>query len=153
MPAAVALVLLLAQSPPAEAGEAARLERIRKALAEPPSIFAPQPARQDALVFRVTVRAWTSDQAPWANWSPIPTNIRPWFRLQHHEFLEQVTKEEFRSATLYPTGVPVVPMVESLVKGVKAANRRRKEANAKEEVRRALEELIACRADPARPGC
>ena len=33
------------------------------------------------------------------------------------------------------------------------AQRKAAEARAREEVRRALEELLACRADPARPGC
>src|SRR5688500_20319249 len=36
-------------------------------------------------------------------------------------------------------------MIEALVKGIKAANRKRQEANAKEEVREALDQLLACR--------
>jgi hypothetical protein len=70
-----------------------------------------------------------------------------------HEFLEQVTKEAFRSATLYPTGIDVLQVADFLVKHIRAANRRREDANAKEEVRQALEELLACRANPGRPGC
>ena len=44
-------------------------------------------------------------------------------------------------------------VAEFLVKHLKAANRKRQDANAKEEVRQALEELLACRANPKRPGC
>jgi predicted component of type VI protein secretion system len=44
-------------------------------------------------------------------------------------------------------------IIASLFRGIKAANRQRQEANAKEEVRQALEELLACRANPDRPGC
>ena len=80
--------------------------------------------------------------------------FRPWFPSHHHEFLEQVTPEEFRGATLYsPIGIPVVQVVDFLVKDIKADNRKKREANAREEVRRALEELLACRANPDKPGC
>ena len=77
----------------------------------------------------------------------------PWFRSYHHEFLERVTPEEFRAATLYPIGIPVLQVVDFLVKEIKTANRKKGEANAREEVRRALEELLACRANPDKPGC
>jgi len=75
--------------------------------------------------------------------------------LYHFEFLQRVTPEPFRSSTLYPgtIGVPVMPLFDALVKWRKAANRRAQERDAREEVRQALEELLACRADPARPGC
>lgn len=155
MPGIVCLTLLLAQSlpVPAEAGEVAQLERIRRALAEPSATVVAVPTSGEGPVFRVTVRGRKADTPLWANWSPVPSNIRPWFRAGHHELLEQVTPEEFRSATLYPVGIPVVPIVEFLARQVKAANRKRQHANAKDEVRQALEELLACRADPAKPGC
>ena len=72
-------------------------------------------------------------------WSATPSYRPPWFRSYHHEFLERVTPEEFRSATLYPIGIPVLQVVDFLVKDIKAANRKKGEANAREEVRRALE--------------
>jgi hypothetical protein len=153
MAAAVFLALMLAQAPPAEAGEAAQVERIRKALAEAPSITVPSPTGAEGPVFRVTIKAQRPVEPLWDNWSAVPTNIRPWWRSYHHEFLEQVTKEEFRGATLYPMGFITTQVIESLVKGIKAVNRQRQEANAKKEVRQALEELLACRANPDRPGC
>jgi hypothetical protein len=153
MSAALVLTLMLAQGPPVETGDADQLARVRRALAEAPATIVPSGTPAEGLVFRVTVQGRKPDKLLWDDWSPVPTYIRPWFRGDHHEFLERVTPEEFRSATLYPTGIPVVPIVEFLVKHIKAANRRRGEANAKEEVRQALEAFVACRESPGRPGC
>ena len=155
MSGVLCLTLLLAQSlpVPAGAGDAAQLERIRRALAEAPATVVPVPTPAEGPVFRMTVHGWKADTPLWDNWSAVPSNSRPWFRGYHHEFLEQVTPEEFRSATLYPTGIPVVPIIEFLARRINAANRKRQESNAKDEVRQALEEFLACRADPARAGC
>jgi hypothetical protein len=153
MAAAVFLALMLAQAPPAEAGEAAQVERIRKALTEAPSITVPPPTRSEGPVFRVIVQGKKPLQPLWDNWSAVPANIRPWWRSYHHEFLEQVTKEEFRSATLYPTGIITTQMIEFLVKKLKALNRKMGEAAARKEVQQALEEFQACRANLDRPGC
>jgi hypothetical protein len=46
-----------------------------------------------------------------------------------------------------------VPLIDSLVKGIKSADRQRRSSRAREEVRKAFEEFLACRANPARPGC
>jgi hypothetical protein len=153
MPPAVVLMVMLAQAPAAVTGEADQLARVRRALAEPPATIVLSVTSTEGPVFRVTVQGRKADKPPWDNWSPVPTYIRPWFRADHHEFLEQVTPEEFRSATLYPVGIPVLSVVGALAKQVKAANRKRQEANAKQEVRQALEELLVCRANPDRPGC
>jgi hypothetical protein len=153
MPAAVFLTLMLAQAAPLEVSEAAQIERIRKALTEAPAITVPPVARGEGPVFRVTIQGQKPVEPLWEKWSAVPSNIRPWFRSYHHEFLEQVTKEEFRGATLYPSGIDFVQVIQFLAKHIKAANRDRQNANAKEEVRRALEELLACRANPDRPGC
>ena len=107
MAAAVFLALMLAQAPPAEAGEAAQIERIRKALAETQAIAVAPPTGTQGPVFRVTVTGQKPLPPLWDKWSAVPSNIRPWWRSYHHEFLEMVTPEEFRSATLYPTGIPV----------------------------------------------
>jgi hypothetical protein len=154
MPAAVILTLMLAQAPPAaESAEVARLERIRRELAEAPAITVLPATRAEGPVFRVTVQARKPLPPLWDNWSAVPTNIRPWFRSYHHEFLEQVTPEYFRSATLYPIGFVNTQMIEFLVKKIKALNRKMGEAAARREVQQALEEFRACRTDPDRPGC
>ena len=153
MPPAVFLTLMLAQDLPAEAADAAKMERIRKALAETPAVVVTSPLPREGPVFRVTVHGPKPDRPMWEAWSAVPSYIRPPMPLYHHEFLEQVTPEAFRAPTLYPVGVPVVPLLELLGKQIRTARRKTAEARAREEVRRTLEELLACRADPARPGC
>ena len=148
------LGLIVAQTVQAQSTSDADLDRIRKALAQTPTVNVPVPSvLQEGPVFRVTVRGRKPDKPVWGNWSAVPTNVRPWFRSYHHEYLERVTPEEFRSATLYPAGLDIVPLVQFVAKQIKAANRGRQSANAKEEVRKALEEFLACRANPGRPGC
>jgi hypothetical protein len=154
MAPAMFLTLMLAQGLPAEAGEAGQLARIRRALAEAPASVVPPVASGEGPVFKVTVFGRKPLKPLWHDyWSVVPSNVRPWFRGYHHEFLEQVTPEEFRSATLYPVGQITTAMIEALVKQLKAAHRRAQGASAKEEVRQALEEFLACRANPDRPGC
>ena len=154
MAPAVFLTLVLAQSAPTEAADSAQIERIHKALTETQAITVALPTRAEDPVFRVTVHGRKPERPSWEGWSATPSYIRPWFRSHHHEFLEQVTPEEFRGATLYPPiGIPVVQVIDFLVKEIKADNRKQREANAREEDRRALEELLACRANPDKPGC
>jgi hypothetical protein len=157
MSTAALLVLVLAQGPPVETGEADQLARVRRALTETPAILPPV-ATEEGPVFRVTVRGKRPVEALWDNWSAVPSNIRPWFRAYHHEFLEQVLKnreraEEFRGPTLYPIGIDMVKVGQFLARRIKAANRKQQEQNAREEVRLAMEENRACRTNPARPGC
>ena len=104
-------------------------------------------------VVRSSAKSPKPDRPRWEAWSAVPSYIRPPMPLYHHEFLEQVTPEAFRAPTLYPVGVPVVPLLDLLGKQIRTAKRKTAEARAREEVRLALEELLACRADPARPGC
>jgi len=153
MAPAVFLTLVLAQSAPAEAADPAQIERIRQALIETPAITVAPPTRAGDSVFRVTVHGRQPERPLWEEWSATPSYVRPWFRSSHHEFLEQVTPEEFRAATLYPIGIHVEQVVDFLVKDIKAANREKREAKAREEVRRALEELLTCRANPDKPDC
>ena len=153
MPATLALTLLLAQSLPTEATDAAMMERIRRNLAEPPAIVVSSPLPREGLVFRMTVSGRKPGPPVWADLSGVPPYVRPPFPSYHFEFLQQVTHEEFRSATLYPVGVPVVTLIEFMVKRIKAGDRQRAISKAHEEVRRAFEEFLACQANPARPGC
>ena len=153
MPPAVFLALMLAQDLPAEATDAAKMERIRKALAETPAIAVTSPLPREGPVFRVIIQGPKPDRPMWEAWSAVPSYIRPPKTLYHHEFLEQVTPEALRARTLYPVGVDVVPLIDFLGTQIRTALRKAAEARAREEVRQALEELLACRADPARPGC
>ena len=147
------LTLALAQSAPAEAADPAQIERIRKALTETQAITVASPTRVEGPVFRVTVTGRKPERPLWDGGSAPPLYRPPWFRSYHHEFLERVTPEEFRGATLYPIGIHVEQVVDFLVKDIKAANRKKREAKAREEVRLALEALLACRANPDKPDC
>ena len=153
MAPAVFLALVLAQGAPAEAADPAQLERIRKALSQAPAIALEPPTRSERSVFRMTVRSRTPDPPMWDGWSAAPTYVRPWFHADHYEYLERVTTEEFRSMTLNPVGVPVVQVVQLMVKGIKAVTRKKREADARNEVRQALADLLACRENPNKPGC
>jgi hypothetical protein len=159
------LGLMLAQAAPVEASEAAQIERIRKALERPAVIETVRALdRDDRPVFRVTVKGWKIKRPLWQDDSLVPLYVRPTMPPTHLEFQQQVTPEFFRSSVLYPgfvhtpfgsvaVGIPVVPVVEGLTKATKAFKRKLAEQAAREEVRRALEKLLACRADPAKPGC
>jgi hypothetical protein len=76
--------------------------------------------------------------------------------LYHYEFLQQVTPEEFRASVLYPgsprtpyggvgVGIPAGTVIQEIVRGLREESRRRGEAKAREEVRRALEDLAKAR--------
>jgi hypothetical protein len=136
MPPAVFLTLMLAQDLPAEAADAAKMARLRKALAETPAIVDTSPPSSEGPVFRVTIHGPTPDRPMWEGWSAVPSYIRPPMRLYSHEFLEKVTPEIFRAQTLYPLGVPVVPLVGLVGKQIRTVQRKTAEERAREEVRR-----------------
>ena len=152
------LGLVLAQSATADAQGSADLERIRKALEQSaPVTLLSAPVERDGPVFRLRIQAFELEPA-WKDRSMVPPYVRTWFRLNHHEYLEQAdhlspTPDVFRSATLYPAGIPVDPIIRYLVKEIKAARRASREKRASDVVARELAAFLACRADPSKPGC
>ena len=151
--AGVLLGLVLAQSAPADVGAQPDLQRIRKALQEPvPATISAPAVRREGTMFRLNVEALDLGKA-WEDRSIVPAYVRPWFRGYQHAHLEQVTPEQFRGATLHPYGFPIDAIVGYLVKEIKAIRRAAGEKRASQEVRAALEAFLACRADPAKPGC
>ena len=115
-------------------------------------------------VFRVKIRGWTFTFPAWHEDSTVPSYVRPTMPPVHFEFLQQVTPEFFRSSVLYPGAprtpyggvsfsVDLIPVLEALNKRMKAGKKRADQKAARAEVREALARLLACRADPARPGC
>ena len=144
--------MVLAQAAAPAGPDAAEVERIRKALAASPAITLTPAEPRDGPVFKVRIEEPIPGK-PWDHWSNVPAYIRPSWPLHHYEFLEQVTPEAFRSATLYPIGIDIVPIIQYVAKQLSAARRKAREEQAREEVRSALEQVLACRADPARPGC
>jgi hypothetical protein len=149
MAAVLILGTLLAQAV-APAADAPDLERIRQALAETPAIVTD--GAFDRPVFRVTIEGWKFNGPPWEERASF---VRPGMPAYHYDYLLMTTPEAFRASTLYPgsIGIPIGAIIDALGKKISAARRRHAEANAREEVAEALQELFACRADPSRPGC
>ena len=151
MPGGWVLCALLAQAGPA-GQDVTDIERVRKALEQPAPALT-DAVHREGLVFRLTIRAMTPNQPPWEDWSHVPTYVRPWWKVQQYEFLEQVTPEQFRTGTLYPVGMPIIPMVQWIVKKAGEAHYKSQTRKARDEVRRELELFLACREDPSKPGC
>jgi hypothetical protein len=151
MQAAMLLVLMCAQEAAAPPAETNQLQRIRKALEQPapPSLVAPALVREGP-VFRARIEAFDLGPA-WKDRSVVPPYVRTWFRPYHHEFLERVTPEEFRGATLAPYGIAFDQLAGYLVKEIKAARRASQEKRARDVVARELAIFLACRADPSKP--
>ena len=159
MTAGLLLGLALAQSATVQTPAGATdLRRIRAALeAAPPLLVATRSVERDGPIFRMKIQAFELEAA-WKDRSMVPPYVRTWFRLSHHEFLEQAdalspTPQFFRGATLAPTGIPVDPLVGYLVKEIKAARRNSREKRARKTVGEELAALLACRSDPSKPGC
>jgi hypothetical protein len=119
------------------------LERIRRAL-EGPAIDVVKDS--DLPVFRVYVREHPQPiQKLWTDDTLRPLYIRTRTPEYHHEFLESVTPEEFRAATLYPIGVDVLPLINAAIAAMRNAMRERAEAKAREMVRGELKLLLEAR--------
>lgn len=152
MPGGWLLCALLAQAGQASP-DVTDVERIRKALDSPPPSILAGAVQREGQVFRLTIRAMTPNTPPWEDWSHVPTYVRPWWKVQHYEFLEQVTPEQFRTGTLYPVGMPIIPTVQWIVKKAGEAHYKSQTRKARDEVRRELELFLACREDPSKSKC
>jgi hypothetical protein len=156
--AGLPLALALSQAPAVPLADIravpeASVARIQKALSRAPALVVPDTPPRDGLVFRVTVRAPKPEKPMWDDWSNVPSYIRPNMPRYQYDFLQQVTPEQFRAGTLYTVGLPIGPMLELLGKHIHIAQRKSAEARARDEVRKALADLLACRENPAKAGC
>ena len=158
MLAGALLSVVLAQAVPPAGPDAADVARIRKALTAPPAIALTPVEQREGPVFKVTIEASIPGK-PWDDWTNVPSYIRPYWRGYQYEYLAMVAQdpviaaEEFRAGILYPVGIPVVPLVGALRKQIQEAHRKSQEEHAREEVQAEFARLLACRADPAKPGC
>ena len=152
--AALLVCLVVAQEASEDRRPSTDLERVRKALTITHAITVPRSSGElEGPVFRVIVFGKRGEEPLWKDKSVVPPYIRPWMPIAHHEFVSQVTPDEFRAATLFPVGVPVITLAQAIGKRIRINSRKAQEKRAREEVRTALDELLACRADPTRPGC
>ena len=146
------LALVLAQGAPADIPPQPDLQRIRRALEKSqPSLLSPTTDR-DGPIFRMKIEAFELAPA-WTDRSVVPPYVRTWLRGYHHEHMEMVTPEEFRGATLYPSGLPVDRLVGYMVKEIKAARRASQEKRARDVVAREFAAFLACRTDSSTAGC
>ncbi len=119
------------------------LERIRRAL-EGPAVDAVEDA--DRPVFRVYVHEHPLPiQKPWTDDTLRPLYVRTRAPAYHQEFLESVTPEQFRAATLYPTGPDVLPVIHGAIDAVRSAMRAHAEAKARQRVQEELQLLLEAR--------
>lgn len=143
------LLVALLQDPSAPPAAApppvTSLERIKRALQEPPAPFEGRPTFRP--VFRVTVReSLMPDLLPWETPLGRPSYVQPQQSGTHYEFLGKVTPEDFRAATQYPIGVDLFAVFRWLHKESKESSRQRAERRAREEVQRELAAFLAERA-------
>jgi hypothetical protein len=140
------LAALLAQARAVDS-QGPELDRIREALAQPPALTVQARAEDDGKpVFRVRVQEWTFSGRPWdQDAKSVPNYVRPTMPLAHYEFLERVTPEAFRAATLYHPMLSVTfdPVVVKTF--FQDWRRAVAERNARAEVRRDLEALLRAR--------
>ena len=150
----LAAALVQAPAPPPPDDDSARLERIRQALAHDPAITTSAETDDTGRpVFRMSVRAPKPDTPLWDNWTNVPSYIRPNMPGYHYYYFQMVTPEEFRGGTFNAMTIPIGPLLEALGRQMWQPHRKSREERAREEVRQALDDLLACRADSARPGC
>jgi hypothetical protein len=117
------------------------LEHIRHNLDRVSTLSAPPPA---VPIFRVSVTEhWLILDRPWRDDGVVPPYVHTPQPIYHHEFLAAVTPEEFRSATLYPFGVPVMPTLYAARKAIARSVRAYNQTRARERVRRDLERFLA----------
>lgn len=138
------LVLLQAAAPPSAAPQTLlpmSLERATREL-ERPRILIEQ-APPDQPTFRVEVRELLPIE-PWVDRQTAPWRLK--VPRDHYEYLNSVTPEEFRGATLHPCCIPVLSIIESISNRLEASRRARREARAKQIVEQALREWRAANA-------
>jgi hypothetical protein len=103
------------------------LRRIRDALA----VRGPD-LRGAAAIYRVTTEQRAIDlPAPWVDRPAIARWVRPPRCLFQHEFLTDVTPEEFRASVVHPIGVPVDRVIRITAAKARGALRRSREVRAR----------------------
>lgn len=123
------------------------LERIRRGLQKDAAPL-DAPAREWP-VFRMTIRE--TPQLPailWQERTMRPGYVKTRQPIGLYEFLQNVTPEDFRAATLHPIGIDVLGVLRLFAKGMARDTKTRAERRAKEQVARELRELLAQRPPP-----
>jgi hypothetical protein len=117
------------------------LERIKRGLEKPSDVVVISGAPGIPPIFRMEVEEQRLDfERLWREDLPMPTYVRPSRGLTHHEFVGAVTPELFRGTVQHPC-CNVLPAIEALGSAIARGSRKRAEARARREVRKALDEF------------
>ena len=133
---------------PAEPASAVSLDRIRRGLEEPLStvtVLSTDPTLPP--IFRMDIKERPLPYEHLWQGDSISAHVRPVRGLTHHEFLEQVTPDLFRSTSMYPC-CPVLPLLAKLRKTGPDKNA---EAKARLQVKKELQELLESNTRSATP--
>jgi hypothetical protein len=147
----VLLAMLLQAAPPERQtlDLPVSVERIRRKLErEDPTLSAPPPT-VPVFRMRVTERRIPDDRL-WQEDRVAPSYVRSRQPLYHYELLSMTTPEAFRSATLYPCCVPVLPAVQAVQRAVRRAVRSYAQGRAKRAVEKDLERFKAAQREQPR---
>jgi hypothetical protein len=136
------LALLLQASSGQSTQDARTLEHIRRNLERDASTLSAPPPLVPIFRVRISERPPVLEEL-WQGEQPAPPYVHTPQPLYHHDFLYAVTPEAFRSATLYPIGVPMMPVVERIGRAVAGSIHSYKVQRARQQVRRDLDRLRA----------
>jgi hypothetical protein len=135
----MSLLLLQVQAAEPVPPPATSLDRIRKGLETPVATVTVESSNPDVpLIFRLEVRERPLPYEHLWQGDFVSAHVRPVRGLTHHEFLEQVTPDLFRSTSMYPC-CPVLPLLAKLRKTGPDKNA---EAKARLQVKKELQELL-----------
>jgi hypothetical protein len=135
----MSLLLLQVQAAEPAPPQATSLDRIRKGLETPVATVTVESSTPDVpLIFRLEVRERPLPYEHLWHGDAVSAHVRPVRGLTHHEFLEQVTPDLFRSTSMYPC-CPVLPLLAKLRKTGPDKNA---EAKARLQVKKELQELL-----------
>lgn len=125
---------------PAPAPPVVSLERIRRGLERPTGVSTPEPQRQPD--FRVKVEESLPPERLWQDGTAKAQTFLP---LDHHEFLQETTPEEFRAGVLNPIGIEPIALIGSAIKHVRKGVRERTERRTRATIRKELDMLLEAR--------
>ena len=135
------LLAVLLQAGTQEQARDITLERVRRNLEREAALISAPPPSVPIFRVKVVERHFLLER-PWHDDGVVPAYVRPPQPIYHHDFLSAVTPEAFRSATLYPTGVPVMPALAAAKKAIAGRIRSYKEQRARDRVRREIEQML-----------
>lgn len=138
------------QAQTVEPAPAVSMARIRRGLEEPPStitVLSNDPTVPVVFRLEIKERALPYEHLWEGNYES--AHVRPVRGLTHHEFLEQVTPDLFRSTSMYPC-CPVLPLINFL-RTKTGSNSKEKAAKVRAEIKKEVQAVIDANAAKKTP--